>query len=417
MWIQSQPAVREPLYLRLGALSRRRDHGGASARARPSGSRGRKAIGIEGLFGGHCSGSCTRRSALSIVSREVVGAHEVERERDRAVAPPPAHVGTDDRLVERGRSRVAPATRPVVVGDVPGVVVARRPSPALAAAKPETHAGRPAARVHDRGCTKPMPQARTAGERSLRRSGGSRRAVPDVGSIATARLRTRRNATGAAQDGSPSSLSHADACHSQHAAFTRGRWLAVVLVAAFLALLAYGLLSKGTDDRIDQALSSGPRPGGSGVLARGARPRRRCRRALAAAVGSELAGDRLSLAQLRGVPVVLNMWASWCSPCREEAGAPRGGLAEARAARRALPRARHPGRQRRRPGLHPEVRRHLPERARAGPRRRQRLRGHGDPRDLLHRSPGARGRARDRGRLGAPACTGRGRGRDRPRCG
>jgi cytochrome c biogenesis protein CcmG/thiol:disulfide interchange protein DsbE len=32
-----------------------------------------------------------------------------------------------------------------------------------------------------------------------------------------------------------------------------------------------------------------------------------------------LDGGRLSLAELRGSPIILNFWASWCIPCREEA--------------------------------------------------------------------------------------------------
>jgi thiol-disulfide isomerase/thioredoxin len=34
-----------------------------------------------------------------------------------------------------------------------------------------------------------------------------------------------------------------------------------------------------------------------------------------------LEGKRFDLATLRGKPVVLNVWGSWCSPCREEAPA------------------------------------------------------------------------------------------------
>lgn len=38
-------------------------------------------------------------------------------------------------------------------------------------------------------------------------------------------------------------------------------------------------------------------------------------------VGTTLDGDRLDLSTLRGQPVVLNVWGSWCPPCRTEAPA------------------------------------------------------------------------------------------------
>lgn len=92
----------------------------------------------------------------------------------------------------------------------------------------------------------------------------------------------------------------------------------MVLVVGFIALLAYGLVSKGTSDRIDQALRDGRAVAGPSfdleLLQVGELPPRLERRLRPA-----LADGRLSLAELRGTPVVLNMWASWCTPCRAEA--------------------------------------------------------------------------------------------------
>ena len=66
-----------------------------------------------------------------------------------------------------------------------------------------------------------------------------------------------------------------------------------LLVLAVLALLAYGVIAT---DR--GPLSGGPAPNFTLTL---------------------FDGGQLSLSELRGQVVVINFWASWCPPCRDEA--------------------------------------------------------------------------------------------------
>lgn len=77
--------------------------------------------------------------------------------------------------------------------------------------------------------------------------------------------------------------------------------VAIVGVAALIGLLAYGMVASDPDASIDDALARGE------TIA-----------APAFTLDRLSGGGRESLADYRGQLVVLNAWASWCDPCREE---------------------------------------------------------------------------------------------------
>lgn len=96
------------------------------------------------------------------------------------------------------------------------------------------------------------------------------------------------------------------------------RALGALCVVAFVSLLAYGVVARSPDTTIDDALARSTAPAAPGfrldVLTSGD-PGDRLRTVWRRAAQDE----RVDLEELRGVPIVLNFWASWCQPCREEA--------------------------------------------------------------------------------------------------
>ena len=71
------------------------------------------------------------------------------------------------------------------------------------------------------------------------------------------------------------------------------RWVTVALVVALLGLMAWGLRVRASDP-----VEAGPAPDFTLTT---------------------FEGETITLSELRGQVVVINFWASWCPPCREEA--------------------------------------------------------------------------------------------------
>ena len=95
-----------------------------------------------------------------------------------------------------------------------------------------------------------------------------------------------------------------------------GTGLAVGLAVGLLGLLGWGILKASPGNGLIAKIAQGQAPAAPSFDLDAVWPEDQV---WPRELQTALSDGRLSSEELRGRPVVLNMWASWCIPCREEA--------------------------------------------------------------------------------------------------